>query len=154
MTLRIERGDLSDQRVIELLTHHHTTCHAVTPKGSAHALDLSGLQSPDIQFWCGWNDAQLLGIGALKRLDSVNGEIKSMHTNQAARRQGIASKLLDHLVGEARAMGLQRVSLETGSFAFFAPAVALYRAHGFVDCPPFGSYKPDPNSLFLTFVLA
>jgi putative acetyltransferase len=154
MALRIERGDFSDQRVIDLLAHHHATCHAVTPKGSAHALDLSGLQSPDIQFSCAWSDTQLLGIGALKRLDSINGEIKSMHTSQAARRQGVASKLLIHLISEARAMGLQRVSLETGSFAFFAPAVALYRAHGFVDCAPFGSYNPDPNSLFLTLALA
>ncbi len=154
MTLRIERGDFNDQRVIDLLTHHHATCHAVTPKGSAHALDLSGIQSADIQFWCIWDGEQLAGIGALKRLDGNVGEIKSMHTAESARRKGIASKLLDHLVGQARAMGLHRVSLETGSFAFFAPAVALYRAYGFVDCPPFGSYKPDPNSLFLTLALA
>lgn len=100
--------------------------------------------------FCAWEGDRLVGIGALKRLDPLHGEVKSMHTAEAARRKGIASKLLLHLIEEARARGLERLSLETGSFAFFAPAVALYRAHGFTDCAPFGSYRPDPNSVFLT----
>jgi len=30
---------------------------------------------------------------------------------------------------------------------------ALYRSHGFVECPPFGDYAPDPNSIFMTLDL-
>lgn len=147
---RIIPGDFSDPRVIALLHHHFTTCHAVTPKGSAHAVDLSGLQVPEVSFYAAWEDDELLGIGALKRIGPTEGEVKSMHTAQAARRRGIASAILSHIIAQARAQGLSRLSLETGSFDYFAPAVALYRAHGFVDCPPFGGYRPDPNSVFLT----
>ena len=61
--------------------------------------------------------------------------------------------MLRHIIGEAKSSGMTRLSLETGSFALFAPAVALYRKHGFVDCEPFGDYRPDPNSVFLTLDL-
>jgi putative acetyltransferase len=153
MSFRIVPGDFSDPRVVALLSHHHATCHAVTPKGSAHALDLSGLQAPDIEFWCAWEGETLLATGALKRLSATHGEVKSMHTAEAARRKGVASAMLRHIVAAARQQGLARLSLETGSFDFFQPAVALYRAHGFTDCGPFGAYRPDPNSLFLTLEL-
>ena len=73
-----------------------------------------------------------------------------MHTAEAARRRGVASAMLRHIIAASRERGLTRLSLETGSFGYFAPAVALYKASGFTECPPFGSYRPDPNSLFLT----
>src|SRR5262245_66617218 len=81
--MRIIQGDLSDPRVVALLQIHLTSARAATAPGSAHALDLSGLQSPDISFWTIWDDEMLLGIGALKRLSADHGEIKSMHTAQS-----------------------------------------------------------------------
>ncbi|MDO9497076.1 MAG: hypothetical protein Q7J48_15330 [Nocardioides sp.] len=42
------------------------------------------------------------------------------------------------------------MSLEIGSFEFFAPARALYARHGFTECEPFGDYGPDPHSTFMT----
>jgi putative acetyltransferase len=47
-------------------------------------------------------------------------------------------------------MGMKRLSLETGSWAYFQPARALYRKQGFVECPPFADYREDPNSIFMT----
>lgn len=146
----IRRGDLSDPRIIALLRHHFDTCHAVTPPGSAHVFDISRLAAPDIDFWAAWEGDELLGIGAMKPLDETHGEVKSMHTAEAARRRGVASAMLRHIIETSRARGLTRLSLETGSFGYFAPAVALYKAHGFTECLPFGSYRPDPNSVFLT----
>jgi putative acetyltransferase len=153
VAIDIRTGDLSDPRVVGLLDHHYRTCHAVTPPGSAHVFDLSRLRSPDVDFWAAWEDDDLLAVGALKRLDHRHGEVKSMHTAENARRRGIAAAMLRHIIDAARAHGLERLSLETGSFAFFQPAVALYKAHGFVECPPFGDYRPDPNSTFLTLAL-
>lgn len=161
----IVAGGLDDARVVALLRTHVDTARAVTPPGSSHALDLAGLRSPDIGFWSAWERAgdaaagirptdTLLGVGALKRLSAVHGEVKSMHTAAAARRRGVGAALLRHIVAAARAGGMRRLSLETGSFAYFAPAVALYRAHGFVECPPFADYRPDPSSLFMTLELA
>jgi len=148
--LQITPGDLDDPRVVELLHRHVTQARAQTAPGSAHALDLAGLKSPLIRFWTAWAGDTLLGLGALKRLSSEHGEVKSMHTAEAARRRGVGSALLRHIAETARADGLTRLSLETGSWDYFRPAVALYAKHGFVECPPFGDYKPDPNSLFMT----
>lgn len=148
--MRIVEGDFSDPRVIALLKIHLTTARAETAPGSAHALDLTGLQSPDISFWTIWNDEILLGIGALKRLSGDHGEIKSMHTAQSVRGRGVGSAMLGHIIASARASGMARLSLETGSWDYFEPARALYRSHGFVECPPFGDYVSDPNSIFMS----
>jgi putative acetyltransferase len=94
-----------------------------------------------------------LGMGALKRLSADHGEVKSMHTVEAMRRNGVASAMLRHIIAAARASGMARLSLETGSWDYFRPARALYRSHGFVECPPFADYVPDPNSVFMTLDL-
>ncbi len=150
---QITLGDLGDPRVVELLRYHFTSARAQTAPGSAHALDLAGLQSPDITVWTIWDGAALLGIGALKRLSPDHGEVKSMHTSEAARRRGVGRAMLRHIIASARAGGLTRLSLETGSWPFFEPARALYRSHGFAECPPFGDYRPDPNSVFMSLDL-
>lgn len=150
--MRIIPADFSDQRIIDLLHHHVTTAHAATACGSAHALDLSGLQSPDIRLWAIWEEA-LLGFGALKRLSADHGEVKSMHVAEAARGRGAASAILRHIIATARADGLARLSLETGSRDYFIPARALYARHGFIECQPFADYRPDPNSVFMTLAL-
>jgi putative acetyltransferase len=95
----------------------------------------------------------VVGVGALKRLSAEHGEIKSMHTAEAARGRGVGSALLRQIIAAARARGMSRLSLETGSWAYFLPARALYARHGFVECPPFGEYQADPNSVFMTLEL-
>ncbi len=61
--------------------------------------------------------------------------------------------MLAHLIAEASAAGLARLSLETGSWDFFIPARALYASHGFRVCQAFEGYRPDPNSVFMTLSL-
>ncbi len=149
MTLRIDVGGLDDAQVIAMLKFHFDTNISVTPPGSAHVFDLSRLKSPDISFWSAWDGQTLMGVGALKRMNARDGEIKSMHTLKTARRSGVGAAMLRHIMAEARNMGLARLFLETGSFDFFAPARALYARHGFTECAPFAGYKPDPNSTFM-----
>lgn len=148
--MKITDGGLDDPRVQALLAHHLNTARAATGRGSAHALDLNGLKAPDIQFWSAWEGDCVVAIGALKRLTVSHGEVKSMHTEQSCRRQGVGGAMLRHLIAKARDMELSRLSLETGSWDYFFPARALYKRHGFVECPPFGSYVSDPNSIFMT----
>jgi putative acetyltransferase len=149
----ITPGDLNDPRVVDLLRIHLASARAQTAPGSAHALDLDGLRSPDISFWTIWEDGELLGTGALKRLSPDHGEVKAMHTAQAARRRGVGTAMLRHIIASARNSGMSRLSLETGFWAYFRPALALYRSHGFTECPPFADYAPDPNSVFLSLDL-
>jgi putative acetyltransferase len=154
MMLRVTKGDLSDSRVLELLQIHLTRARAETAPGSAHALDVTELRSPDTSFWTIWDDDTLSGIGALKRLSAGHGEVKSMHTAEAVRRRGVGAAMLRHLIATARASGMSRLSLETGSWEYFRPAHALYRHHGFVECGPFADYKLDPNSVFMSLDLS
>ncbi len=151
--IRIVPGDFGDARVIALLRIHFERARAETAPGSAHALDATALRSPDISFWTMWEDDALLGCGALKRLSADHGEVKSMHTLESHRRRGAGSAMLQHIIAAARAEAMSRLSLETGSWPYFGPARALYRKHGFVDCGPFGDYRDDPNSLFMSLDL-
>jgi putative acetyltransferase len=148
--VEIVAGGLADPRVVDLLSVHLSAARAQTARGSDHALDVSGLQAPEISFWSAWEQGQLLAVGALKRLTATHGEVKTMHTAEAARGRGIGSAMLCHIIEVARSSGMTRLSLETGSWDYFKPAVALYERHGFVTCAPFNGYRPDPNSLFFT----
>jgi putative acetyltransferase len=150
MPLLVTQGNLADPQVLALLQQHVTRARAETAPGSAHALDLAELLRPDISFFSAWDGATLLGVAALKRLSAEHGEVKSMHTAEAARRRGVASALMRHLLAAARRAGLTRLSLETGSWDYFEPARAFYRRHGFRDCGPFAQYRTDPNSVFMT----
>jgi putative acetyltransferase len=94
-----------------------------------------------------------LGCGALKRLDQGHGELKSMRTADAHLRKGVARALLRHIESAARAEGMGRLSLETGSTAPFTAALRLYASEGFVECGPFGDYVLDPFSIFMTKLL-
>jgi putative acetyltransferase len=94
-----------------------------------------------------------LGFGALRRLSADHGEVKSMHVAEAARGRGIGSALLRRIIAAGRESGMERLSLETGSWDYFRPARALYERHGFVECAPFGGYAPDPNSVFMSLDL-
>ncbi len=147
-------GNLDDPRVLDLLAHHVRRARAETARGSDHALDAIGLKAPGVTLWAAWDQEVLLGVGALKRLSADHGEVKSMHTLESARRRGVGSAMLRHIIAEAHARGMSRLSLETGSWDYFAAARAFYRRHGFVACAPFADYRPDPNSVFMTLELA
>jgi putative acetyltransferase len=151
MLIRVD--DLRGPEIAELLEEHIRDMRATSPPESKHALDLDGLRQADITFWTLWDGSQLAGCGALKELSPSHGEIKSMRTATAFRRKGIAAKVLVHIIDEARRRGYERLSLETGSMPFFAPARQLYASFGFEFCPPFAAYKLDPNSVFMTILL-
>jgi putative acetyltransferase len=136
-----------------LLERHMTAMLASTPPEHAFALDVDGLLDPAISFFSFRADGELLGVGAIKRLDAEHAEIKSMHTAAAARGRGVGRAMLDHLLGVARAEGVRRVSLETGTMAEFAPARALYESAGFTACEPFADYRPSDDNCFMTLAL-
>ncbi len=152
-SLEIRIADLDDPRIVELLAIHLRTMRATSPPESVHALDIEQIKVAGLSVWAVWCDGSPCAIGAIKRLNAVHGEIKSMHTHAAARRRGAATALLTHILATARAEGLTRLSLETGSQPEFFAARALYSRYGFDECPPFGDYVLDPNSVFMTLEL-
>jgi putative acetyltransferase len=151
--MNIEIDDLSRPAIHALLNEHLQNMHALGPPESVHALDLEQLRQPDITFWSAWDGPLLLGCGALKELDKRHGEIKSMRTPSAQRRQGAGRVLLAHIIEVAQSRSYERLSLETGTVEAFKPAHKLYESFGFSGCGPFGKYVEDPNSVFMTRVL-
>ena len=152
--MRIEVDDLSRPAVHALLQEHLANMYELSPPESVHALDLAKLRAPDITFWSVWDGATLVGCGALKEMSATEGEIKSMRTPKALRRRGAGRAVLEHIIAEAKRRGYRRLNLETGSQDGFVPARTLYESFGFTYCGPFGDYKPDPNSAFMTMELA
>lgn len=150
MHVRIKVDDLRSPEVIELLRSHLQNLAAISPPESMHALGIEALKKPDITFWSVWEDDKLMGCGALKQLDSQHGELKSMRTAAAHLRMGVASRLVEHMIEEAKRRNYRRLSLETGAGTAFEPAHALYDKFGFQRCGPFGDYVEDPNSVFMT----
>jgi putative acetyltransferase len=136
-----------------LLERHLAFARAVTPPGHVHALDLDGLLDPTVTFFSARRAGVLLGVGALKELDTSHGELKSMHTIEAARGQGVGGAMVEHLLAVAIERNYRRVSLETGTMYAFAPARSLYTKVGFTPCEPFGDYTSNPNSTCMTIDL-
>ncbi len=151
--LRIIEDDLSGPAVAALLRLHLDEMHQYSPPESVHAMPIERLRQPDVTFYSVWDGDVLAGCGALKQLDAHHGELKSMRAAPAYRGKGIGKAILHHLMAEARRRGYTRVSLETGRPEPFLPARRLYERHGFMECPPFGSYTADPFSICMTRVL-
>ncbi|MCP1727422.1 putative acetyltransferase [Natronospira proteinivora] len=148
--MEIRLDNLDSPQVVALIREHLESMAPTAPPESRHALDLDGLRGRDIMFWSMWDGKELVGVGALKHLSEEHAEIKSMKTARPYLRKGMASKMLSHIILEAKRRGYSQLSLETGSMGFFEPARKLYSAFGFKPCGPFGSYAKDPNSVFMT----
>jgi putative acetyltransferase len=147
--MKLVLGDFADERVLDLLRYHLAGMHANSPAGHVHALDLSGLDRPDVSFWTVWDGDDLMGCGAIKFLSADQAELKSMRTYEHHLRKGVGKALLIHLIDLARAKGMKRVSLETGSGDAFEPALALYRTYGFTNSAAFSDYVASDFNQFL-----
>ena len=145
--MRIIDGNLDDPRVIDLLQIHLTSARAQTAPGSAHAGDglRLAIAADDIWIERGLPHQAVRYYAALIDAPDV--------TAHAMRGKGAGGAMLRHIIAAAKAAGISRLSLETGSWAYFDPARRLYSKHGFVECPPFADYVLDPNSVFMSLEL-
>lgn len=153
MNFDIRRDNLSGADVQALVQEHITEMLSNTPIESVHTLPLDSLRKPEITFWSIWHQGELSGCGALMELDCTHGEIKTMRTKAKFLRMGVGQAMLNRIISEANMRGYTRLSLETGSTETFKPALTLYEQNGFEVCGPFGDYKHDPHSVFMTKIL-
>jgi putative acetyltransferase len=152
--LNIALADLADSRVQALIAFHQRAMVEGSPPGLSFALDLSGLANEAVTVWAAEVGDRIAAVGALKRLDAASAEVKSMRTHPDFLRQGCAAALLETIIAHARAEGLIRLSLETGSGPAFEPALALYRRRGFVNGPAFADYALTDFNQCLHLALA
>ena len=153
MELVIAVDDPRAADVRALLETHLAFARSVTPPEGVFALDIDGLLDPFVTFVSARRDGVVVGVGALKELDASHGELKSMHTVAAARRQGVGQALARHLLSLAAERGYARVSLETGTEDAFVPAREFYASLGFVACDRFGPYVNSPTSACMAIQL-
>ena len=146
-------GNFEHLKVNDLLVKHFKELKSVSPEGSAHVLDISGLKDPSIKFWSIWEENTLIGCGALKFLDENHGEFKSIRVIDDFRKKGYGFKIINHLIEEAKKLDVKKLSLETGSGDFFLPARKLFQKVGFEKCSPFAHYKEDTNSCYMSLDL-
>ncbi len=142
--------DLAGAATQALVARHLEGMYANSPACSVHALDLNKLRQPGVTFWSGWAGGEIVCIGALKRIDALRGEIKSMRVADAFLGTGAGREMLEHILSEARGAGMKSLWLETGSADAFVPAIRLYESAGFTRCGPFEGYTEDPFSVFMT----
>ena len=151
--LKSIEGNFDDSKVHELLVKHFIELRSVSPEGSTHVLDIVGLKDPSIKFWSLWEESDLVGAGALKFLDKEHGEFKSIRVNDKFKNKGNGSKVINHLIYEAKKLHIKRLSLETGSGKFFIPARKLFIKCGFKVSDPFSHYEDDINSVYMSMLI-
>ncbi|MFD5013340.1 GNAT family N-acetyltransferase [Streptomyces chartreusis] len=86
-------------------------------------------------FFVAYEEDRPVGCGALRRLEPGVGEIRHVWVHPAARRLGLARRLLDALEQEAVARHLSVVRLDT--HAALTEAQAMYRACGYTAIPAY-----------------
>lgn len=153
LRLDYRRIDPDDPAAADLIAVHAAHSDAHYPADSNHNQDGAAMAAEGVVLFAGFRAGRAVAMGGYKVIAPGHGEVKSMHVAEAARGQGAAATILSMIVDHARAAGLARLSLETGSRAASAPARRLYEKAGFVPCPPFGTYAEDPMSVFMTRAL-
>ena len=151
--LKSIEGNFDNAEVHDLLVKHFIELRSVSPAGSAHVLDITGLKDPSIKFWSLWEEDELMGIGALKFLEKGHGEFKSIRVNDKFKNNGNGLKVINHLINEAKNLAVKKLSLETGAGKFFTPARKLFVKCGFKTCNPFSHYKDDINSVYMSMLI-
>lgn len=133
--------------IIRLLDLSDAYTQSLYPAESNHLVDLSTLEKSIASFFVARNAGEIVGCAALLEAGDGTAEIKRMFVDPEARGLKVASRLMERLEEHARTLGLDAIRLETGIYQ--PEAVGLYRKYGYADVGPFGSYLPDPLSLFM-----
>ena len=154
MTITIEKATPLNKEVAQILEIHHNFCTSTTPADCCHVMNVSQLISPEIDVFAARLDGECVGVGALRVLNETHGELKSMHTLEKARGQGVGRALVDHISNHAKSKGIMRLSLETGTNDAFKAARELYFSMGFEICEPFEDYSLSENNVYMTKVLS
>ena len=140
---------LTDE-LAQILQAHWLFCTSSTPIEHVYALDASKLFSPDITVFGARIDGELVGVGAIRKLDAHHAELKSMHTLAKSRGSGVGRAMVAHIEDFARSSGIERMSLETGTNEAFKPARELYKYLGYNSCDAFGDYVLNEDNMCMT----
>ena len=140
---------LTDE-LAQVLQTHWLFCTSSTPIEHVYALDASKLFNPDITVFGARIAGELVGVGAMRKLDQHHAELKSMHTLAKSRGLGVGKAMVAHIEDYATSIGVKRISLETGTNEAFRPARELYKYLGYNSCDVFGDYVLSEDNMCMT----
>jgi len=140
---------LTDE-LAHVLQAHWLFCTSSTPIEHVYALDAKKLFLPDITVFGARIDGELVGVGAMRKLDQLHAELKSMHTLAKSRGSGVGKAMVAYIEDFARSSGIERMSLETGTNEAFRPARQLYKSLGYQSCEAFGDYVLSEDNTCMT----
>ena len=138
--------------IVALIRQSDALMQSLYPAESNHLVDIDLLAQPHVHFFVAREDGRALGCGAFVLGTDGHAEMKRVFVDPAARGKGVARAIMAALEREAAKMGVTLMQLETGTKQ--PEAIALYRKFGYAERGPFGSYQPDPLSLFMEKRLA
>ncbi len=147
VTVTIEKEPPRQPAVLRLLEQSDAYAASLYPAESNHLVDVSTLEKPSVAFFVARHEGDIVGCCALVDAGDGTAEIKRMFVDPQARGLKIGRQMLEHIETHGRAAGLSAIRLETGIYQ--PEAIGLYRTAGYADIGPFGSYQPDPLSLFM-----
>lgn len=150
--LKVSRETPCQDDVAALIRQSDVLMSALYPAVSNHLVDIEQLAQPHVHFFVARENGRALGCGAFVLGDSGQAEMKRVFVDPTARGKGIARAIMAALEREAASHGVTLMQLETGIRQ--PEAIALYRRFGYAERAPFGSYQPDPLSLFMEKQLA
>jgi len=134
--------------IAQLLRQSDEHAASLYPAESNHLVGIDALSAGNIRFFVARWDSCAVGCGAMViSHDDGSAELKRMFVDPTVRGRGVARALLALIEEQARSLGLRQILLETGVKS--AEALALYQRHGYCERGPFGSYGPDPLSVFM-----
>ena len=148
IVIRTEKS-LTDE-LAQVLQAHWLFCTSSTPIEHVYALNASKLFSPEITVFGARINGELIGVGAMRKLDVDHAELKSMHTLAKSRGLGVGKAIVAHIEDFARSSGIERISLETGTSEAFKPARELYNSLGYESCDAFGDYVLSEDNMCMT----
>jgi putative acetyltransferase len=150
--IRIDIENPDQAEVAALLAASDAYMASLYPAESNHMLDLASLKRPEVRFLVARKDGRAVGCGAVVSSGEGWAEVKRMYVSPAARGLKLGRRMLEEIEAIASHSGERLLRLEMG--AAQPEAMALYRSAGFTEIGPFGSYGPDPLSVFMEKSLA
>lgn len=138
------------EELAQILQTHWLFCTSTTPVEHVYALEPSKLFAPDITVFGARLLGELVGVGAMRVMDADHAELKSMHTLAKSRGHGVGKAMVAQIEDFAKAQGIKRISLETGTGEAFKPARLLYTSLGYEECEAFGEYVLSEDNTCMT----
>lgn len=152
MTVTIALEPPRQPGVLRLLEASDAYAASLYPAESNHLVDVSTLEGAHTSFFVARRGNEILGCGALVDRGDETAEIKRMFVTEEARGLKLGKRLMDAIIDRARELKIAAIRLETGIYQ--PQAIGLYKANGFVEIEAFGSYRPDPLSIFMERTLS